>query len=794
MVRTLFGFVVLWLALAAVPALASTPDTYVDDDRSRYEGYIEAASAAGLVSGCNPPENNRFCPHRVVSRAEMAIMLVRAVGLRPDGADYFSDDDGTTAEPSINALAAAGITNGCGGGRFCPDSPLSRGQMAQLIADSLGWKLRANTERYRDLRDSPYAGSMTALASRGGIEPCDLPDDRRLCPDAPVTRDEAAFALSQAIGLPPIEIADRPDGPDLGFIDSFDRLRLWDGKKPSPRNRVALTHAGYQGKGMTVRIPRGSHYGADFELDLDRIVGEDPETLFFRYFLRVEPGWDPKASGKLPGFSGIYNHTGKGGYPSKPTAPGWSARMKFAGNRPDDPRARLGYYVYHLGQERRYGDGMQWNQAGMLQPGEWYCIEGQIQLNNPGVADGALRGWVDGTPAFEAAGIEFRRPGEPEIRIESFWFNVYYGGKPTANKDLGLTFDEVAVDGKRIGCGTGPGEIPPGTGDYTGDGFADWISWTECSTGPCFHLRSTTEDGVATRSLGNGAWFSLETGRLGVVVADVDGNGKGDVVYRGRCGRSERCWRVHRGGGSTLGPGEDWGDGARFSPASRLVAGDFDGDGLADITYSGQCGAEPSRPCWRTHLSTGESFSEGADWGPPLEGYDIAPEAADMDGDGRDDIVYAAECDAGTCWFMQGSTGAGFDAPIRLGEARRSELQLKRLFDFDGDGRADMLSAAPLEEGSSIELRELRGEKLTRYRIVATVPTPVTDLVLRRYSESGPVEALAGRNCRTRTGCVSRFFSLEGELAPPKRYARAQFYELTRQLARVPGSDELVFR
>ena len=143
----------------------------------------------------------------------------------------------------------------------------------------------------------------------------------------------------------------------------------------------------------------------------------------------------------------------------------YSARMKFAGNRPDDPRARLGYYVYHLGQERRYGDGMQWNQAGMLQPGEWYCIEGQIQLNNPGVADGALRGWVDGTPAFEANGIEFRRPGEPAIRIESFWFNVYYGGKPTANKDLGLTFDEVAVDGKRIGCGDGPGEIAPGTGD-----------------------------------------------------------------------------------------------------------------------------------------------------------------------------------------------------------------------------------------------------------------------------------------------------------------------------------------
>lgn len=119
---------------------------------------------------------------------------------------------------------------------------------------------------------------------------------------------------------------------------------------------------------------------------------------------------------------------------------------------------------------------------------------------------------------------------------------------------------------------------------------------------------------------------------------------------------------------------------------------------------------------------------------------------------------------------------------------------MKRLFDFDGDGRADMLTAAPLEEGSSIELRQLRGDKLTRYRIVATVPTPVTDLVLRRYAQTGPVEALVVRSCRSDDGCVRRYFSLDGELASPQRYARAQFYALTRQLARVPGSDEVVFR
>ncbi|MGH9379002.1 MAG: S-layer homology domain-containing protein [Thermoanaerobaculia bacterium] len=38
----------------------------------------------------------------------------------------------------IEALAASGITSGCGGGNFCPNSPLTRGQMAAFLAKALG--------------------------------------------------------------------------------------------------------------------------------------------------------------------------------------------------------------------------------------------------------------------------------------------------------------------------------------------------------------------------------------------------------------------------------------------------------------------------------------------------------------------------------------------------------------------------------------------------------------------------------------------------------------------------------
>lgn len=40
--------------------------------------------------------------------------------------------------PFIEALAASGITGGCGGGNYCPDNPVTRGQMAKFLSTALG--------------------------------------------------------------------------------------------------------------------------------------------------------------------------------------------------------------------------------------------------------------------------------------------------------------------------------------------------------------------------------------------------------------------------------------------------------------------------------------------------------------------------------------------------------------------------------------------------------------------------------------------------------------------------------
>jgi hypothetical protein len=759
----------------------------VDDDRSRFEPYIEAAHSAGLVSGCNPPSNDRFCPHREVSRGEMAVMLARSLRLPVPDTDHFDDDQGHAAERAANALAAAGVTRGCGERSFCPDRSLTRGEMASLIAGAMGWQLPANTFPYQDLDRSPYGRSTKSLARRGALEPCNPPIGTRLCPEGTVSRDEAVFSLTSAL-----EIGPAPRGPataetaTLAFADAFGSLELWDGRAPSSRNRVELTGDGFRGTGLDVTIPEGSHYGADFELDLGRLVGEDPEQLFFRYFLRLDPDWAPRISGKLPGFSGVYTQSGKGGYQSTPGQPGWSARMEFFGTREDDPRARLGYYVYHLGQEGRYGDGMSWNEAGKINPGEWYCIEGEVALNRPGVADGALRAWVDGTPSFDLAGIQFRRPGEPGIRIESFWFNVFYGGKPSAERTMGMTIDEVAVDSSRIGCDAGDGLTRSVSADITGDGFDDQLSWGRCVAGSCFSAATIDDSGAeVVRELGDGAWFNLDTIRLGIGSGDLNADGRDDIVYYGRCEGSKSCWRVHLSEGRALGTPQDWGDGARFTPSTgALITGDWNGDGVDDLVYQGLCGVESSS-CWRAHINVHNGFrSEG--WGePPTEAMAAPPLGADLDGDGRDDLVYPSGCGEELCWYGQLSTGTTFAPRVNLGSARPEELEHSLLFDFDGDEDEDLIQIETSDQGQDLTVRLAGPDGLGDTTKVAGFDRPVIDVVMRRLGSGRPVQAMVTTECDG-SPCVERYVTLAGRLVAEDVYQLAVRPAPRRQIGHFP--------
>ena len=146
----------------------------------------------GITIGCG---SGRFCPTDPVTRAQMASFLVRALGLPRAGTDYFDDDSGSLHQADINALAAAGITLGCGSRVYCPARAVSREEMASFLVRAL--ELPASTtDFFTDDAASPHQADINALAASGITRGCGA---ATYCPSSAVSREEMAAFLHRAL-------------------------------------------------------------------------------------------------------------------------------------------------------------------------------------------------------------------------------------------------------------------------------------------------------------------------------------------------------------------------------------------------------------------------------------------------------------------------------------------------------------------------------------------------------------------------------------------------------------------
>jgi parallel beta-helix repeat protein len=102
---------------------------------STFADWIEELAGEGITGGCGGGD---FCPQTPVRRDQMAVFLLKG----EHGSSYvppmctgaFLDVPcPSTFANWIEELAAEGITGGCGGGNFCPGSPNTRGQMAVFL-------------------------------------------------------------------------------------------------------------------------------------------------------------------------------------------------------------------------------------------------------------------------------------------------------------------------------------------------------------------------------------------------------------------------------------------------------------------------------------------------------------------------------------------------------------------------------------------------------------------------------------------------------------------------------------
>jgi len=131
---------------AALPPAGSSFTDVEPANKSHFATWVEEFYVTGITSGCGP---DIYCPTNPVTRGQMAVFILRGI----EGASYTppplpggvsSFTDVTTFARWIEELYQRGITGGCGGTKYCPDDPVTRGQMAAFLGRGFELPLQAS--------------------------------------------------------------------------------------------------------------------------------------------------------------------------------------------------------------------------------------------------------------------------------------------------------------------------------------------------------------------------------------------------------------------------------------------------------------------------------------------------------------------------------------------------------------------------------------------------------------------------------------------------------------------------
>lgn len=165
------------------------------------ENIIIQAVREGIVKGYS---DGSFKPGKAVTRAEFVVMLMNRLQSRPDDATaHFTDNEeiGSWAQSAVAQAASLGYIQGGVSGAFRPQDPITRAEMAVMLANVLGAETSANAATtFADDASIP-AWARTAVASMQRDGFLAGRGNNRFAPASNATRAEALNVLMQ-INLP----------------------------------------------------------------------------------------------------------------------------------------------------------------------------------------------------------------------------------------------------------------------------------------------------------------------------------------------------------------------------------------------------------------------------------------------------------------------------------------------------------------------------------------------------------------------------------------------------------------
>ena len=245
------------------------------------------------------------------------------------------------------------------------------------------------------------------------------------------------------------------------------------------------------------------------------------------------------------------------------------------------------------------------------------------------------------------------------------------------------------------------GGVRVAIGDVSGDGIDDIVTGIGPGGGPRIRVFSG-KDGSVVKD-----FFAYEEsfrGGLFVAVGDINGDGVKDILTGTEVGGGPRVSVFDGKTGAVL--ANFFAFDVNQRGGVRVAAGDFDGDGKAEIVATTGEGVATKV---RILNADGSIVREFAPYTATFTGG-VSLAVADVNGDGVPDIATGAEAGGGPhVQVFDGKTGAtllsfyaydsGFTGGVRVA-----------LQDVDGDGKADIVTGMGV--GGSSEVRVLRGTDL----------------------------------------------------------------------------------
>ncbi|GAA1562454.1 hypothetical protein GCM10009804_18960 [Kribbella hippodromi] len=249
-----------------------------------------------------------------------------------------------------------------------------------------------------------------------------------------------------------------------------------------------------------------------------------------------------------------------------------------------------------------------------------------------------------------------------------------------------------------------PGTTPPHVrADANGDGKADVTAVLDHGFGRTAIWNITSKDnsfasGVMALDTGEGTGFALSN--IKPVQGDLDGDGRTDMaVFREGAGRQLWLYPFPSDGNEYVAPAAAWTSGPNGWPlnTARPIAADVDGDGKDDIVVQ-KAGTGDN---WQALVFlAANGFKTPVNWVQATAGNtwsQSTPLLADIDGDGKADLLSMRnQTGCRTTVDLYKSTGTAFAAPTTIYDSGAGgycwDKSRAVVADPDGDGRDDIVA------------------------------------------------------------------------------------------------------